>query len=118
MLTIIEARALRSILARVTTPADFPTPAPADVAPGDLVQLQPLADRTFGGMLMYVAQVYSPHELRGFLLRPHRGGCRESWHRAKPTDVVRIGPTLWPDPEFARRRWCFNELRGCPLIGR
>src|SRR5437763_16769188 len=117
MLPPTEAAAFRAILARAALPADLPAPT-APIAAGDLVQLHPLADRTLGGMLLYVAQVYSPQELRGFFLRPHRGGCREAWHRCNPLHVSRIGATLWPDPEFARRRWCYDPRRGCPLTGR
>ena len=66
------------------------------------MQLHPLADSTFGGMLALITQA-GPHQLRGFLLRPHRGGCREAWLRLPPTAVERIGPARWPNPPFARR---------------
>ena len=98
MLTSEEARVLRNLLARAEV---IPSPA-LPFMPGDIVQIQPLADQTFGGMLVEVCQA-SPYELRGFLLRPHRGGCRQAWLRLKPVEVERIGRTYWPDPEFARR---------------
>ena len=99
MLTPEEARVLRSLLARAEILPDCPPPP---IAVGDVVQIQPLADRAFGGMLLQVCQTLD-YELRGFLLRPHRGGCRQAWLRLKPPEVERIGRVCWPDPEFARR---------------
>jgi hypothetical protein len=100
-LTPNESTTLRALLARESTAA---TPADyfQDLAAGDIAQIRPLADATFGGMLFQVATA-GPYELRGFLLRPHRGGCRDAWIRLKHCQLERIGRTWWPDPEFARR---------------
>jgi hypothetical protein len=117
-LTTSELRALRGLLDRAGAPIAEPTtPDAGDFAPGDLAQLQPGSCSTFGGMLLQIGEVYSPYELRGWFLRPHRGGCREAWHRANPAELVRIGRVAWPDPEFSRRRSCYQVGR-CPLIGR
>ena len=90
---------MRKLLAR----AEQAQPAAHAIAAGDVVQLAPLADAKFGGMLAVICQT-GPAQLRGFLLRPHRGGCREAWLTLTHTDVIRIGTTRWPDlPPFARR---------------
>jgi hypothetical protein len=98
MLTPHEATLLRSLLSRESAGAA----AAGELRPGDLVQLRPQACRTFGGMLAVVCHA-APQELRGFLLRPHRGGCREAWLRWHHGDVELIGRTQRPQPEFARR---------------
>jgi len=115
MLTSLETRVLRELLARGANPPSSADSsyAPPPIAAGDVVQIHPRADRGFGGMLIWVCQVI-PNELRGFLLRPHRGGCREAWVRFELADVERIGPICWPDPEFARRCDAKNgALPGC-----
>jgi len=97
MLTPNEATLLRALLTREDVDAGA-----EDFRPGDVVQLRPHACRTFGGMLAVVCQA-SPYELRGFLLTPHRGGCRDAWLRWRAGDLDLIGRTTWPDPEFAHR---------------
>ena len=117
-MTTEELKLLRRMLTRAeqeAQPGPQPEPPPV-IAVGDVVQIRPLSCSTFGGMLLYVAKT-EPHQLRGFLLRPHRGGCREAWSKWHYADVERIGQTSWPDPEFARRRWCFEEGK-CPVTGR
>lgn len=101
MLTPQQFAEVANLLHTLTAPATH-TPTPA-IAPGDVVQIRPTADAAFGGMLAQICQV-RPYELRGFLLRPHRGGCREAWLRLKPTDVDRIGSAPASDvADFARR---------------
>jgi hypothetical protein len=103
VLTIPEASALRAILRRELPPAP-PTPAEADIGAGDVVQIRPFADQTFGGTLLVVTTA-APHELRGYPLRPHRGGCRDAWLRLKHREVERVGRGNWPAAEapFAAR---------------
>jgi hypothetical protein len=74
------------------------------IAPGDLVQIRPYADRTFGGMFMHVCRVRPAH-IEGYLLRPHRGGCREAWHTFSPPELLRLGRSFFEQPKFARRPW-------------
>jgi hypothetical protein len=112
MLTHTEANSLRAILRRELSPA--PTQA-EDIGAGDLVQLRPFADQAFGGMIAVVTAA-TLYELRGYLLRPHRGGCRDAWLRLKPCEVERIGRGHWPAnaTEFAAR--C--EDQGAPRCAR
>jgi hypothetical protein len=99
MLTTEELTALRAIIAR----EDLPAPTAAGIAAGDVVQLHPAADRTFGGMLALVTRA-APYELRAVLLRPHRGGCQEAQLRLSPANVQRIGrASSCPTSNFARR---------------
>lgn len=111
MLTLIEANALRALLAREASAAPVDAEY-SDLAAGDVAQIRPFADTAFGGMLVQICQA-GPYELRGFLLRPHRGGCREAWLRLKHCQLERIGRTYWPDPEFARR--CSWREPGCEV---
>jgi hypothetical protein len=108
MISLNEAQALRALLAREAPP---PETQPAILSAGDVVQIRPEACATFGGMLLQIGQA-EPHEIRGFLLRPHRGGCREAWARLHPCDVQPIGATWWKAPPFATRRDC--DLPRCP----
>lgn len=84
--------------------------APAELAAGDLVQLRPGSDRTWSGMLLRVTQV-STYELRGYLLVPHRGGCRDAWIRIPPPTVARVGRLIYAEPAWSLRKYC--ELPGC-----
>jgi hypothetical protein len=107
MLTPTEAKSLTSILRREGLPAPRASagaPAEAEIAAGDVVQIRPFADQTFGGMLAVITQA-RPYQLRGYLLRPHRGGCRDAWLKLKHCEVERIGRGLWPADEtpFAAR---------------
>lgn len=109
MLTPNESALLRALLARESTsqaePAEF-----TDLAPSDIAQIRPLSDAAFGGMLVQIAHA-EPYDLRGFLLRPHRGGCREAQLRLKHCQLERVGRVYWPDPEFARR--CSEQQPAC-----
>jgi hypothetical protein len=110
MLTLIETETLRAILAREAAPA---ASQPGAIAAGDVVQILPAADRTFGGMLALITQA-KPYQLRAVLLRPHRGGCREAWLRLTPPEVARIGAAAPHAPEFGRR--CEHSAPGCRRI--
>jgi len=99
MLTSEELKALRGLLARAEAGA-IAEPATPDA--GTIAQLHPLADPVFGGMLFYITATRNG-QARGFLLRPHRGGCREAWLTLPMSSLHPIGRAPWPDPEFARR---------------
>jgi hypothetical protein len=93
MLTTQEANSLRAILRRELSPA--PAAPAEDIGAGDVVQTRPFADPTFGGMLAVITAA-GPYELRGYLLRPHRGGCRDAWLKLKHCEVERIGRGFRP----------------------
>jgi hypothetical protein len=119
MLTPEDLTALRRLVARAEQLAPTPhqpAPEPDELHAGDVAQIRPFAHRTFEGMLFCVGAA-SPYEVKGYLLRPHRGGCREAWLTFNHHELERVGRTWWPDPEFARRRACFNSER-CPRTGR
>jgi hypothetical protein len=105
MLTADETRVLRALLARAAEqpaailPADEP-----DLSRGDIAQIRPFANPNFGGMLTLITKV-EPYELRGYLLRPHRGGCRDAWLRLKHCELQRVGRLTWPadNSDFALR---------------
>lgn len=102
MLTIEELLTLEGILARARAAHDrdhlhqVPT-----IQPGDVVQLRPGADRTWETSLLLVMDTYQGR-VRGQILRPHRGGCREAWYAYTPPEVVIIGPAPYvgPAPEI------------------
>ena len=72
------------------------------ITPGDIVQLKPSADATFGGLLMRVKKL---DPIRGYLLVPRRGGSLESWTRVKPCEVGKVGALRWPEAA-----WGFRQL--------
>ena len=110
MLTPSETNTLRALLSReATDAAGIDT---AELSSGDIAQIRPLSDRTLGGLLFFVTQAL-PYQVRGYLLRPHRGGCREAWLSFHHGDLERIGRPYFPAPEFSRRRECFDALI-CP----
>lgn len=111
MLTPTESALLRALLAREATSQAAPLEY-SDLAAGDVAQIRPFADAAFGGMLVQITAA-EPYELRGFLLRPHRGGCRDAQLRLKHCELERIGRSYWPDPEFARR--CSWRAPECKL---
>ena len=117
MLTPEELKCLRQLIARAELPAASPPRDFQELAPGDLVQIRPSADRTFGGMVAAITRA-EPYQLRAYVLRPHRGGCAEAWLSLKHCEVERIGPMLWrPASAFALRAWCADATR-CPRGGR
>ncbi len=88
---------------------------PGAIAAGDVVQLKPDADPVFGGMLLRVTRT-NAHRIEGYLLTPHRGGCRDAWYRFPPSCVSQIGRLLYPEaawgfrPAFAERKEVQREL--------
>jgi hypothetical protein len=105
MLTQHEAQVLRALLARADEqPAAIVPEEPPELSPGDVAQIRPFADSTFGGMLAVITKA-EPYELRGYLLRPHRGGCRQAWLRLKHCELTRVGRAVWPadKTDFALR---------------
>lgn len=113
MLTREETAILRRILERhAAEPAAPAAELPAELHVGDLAQIRPFASPTFGGMVLYVAEL-RPHQVLGWLMRPHRGGCRAAWLTWNYCDLERIGPSFWPQPAFARRRWCAGADPAC-----
>ena len=102
----------RQIAAELRALADQLDPLPeasaGPLAPGDLVQLRPDANPTWGGMLARVTR-RTPYEVRGYLLTPHRGGCREAWLRLRPPLVVRVGREVYEQPEWGMRKYCATE---------
>jgi hypothetical protein len=115
VLTPTEAKSLTAILRREGFPAPQNAPqefsADAEIRPGDIVQIRPFASPVFGGMLAAITQA-APYELRGYLLRPHRGGCRDAWLRLKHCEVERIGRAFWPADATGFATRC--EDRGAP----
>lgn len=110
MLTHQETETLRALLSREGAPSN----QAQQLAAGDVVQIDPAAHRTYGGMLALVTQA-KPHQVRAILLRPHRGGCREAWPRLTPPQVARIGAAPAHDPEFGRRcEWRGPACRYAP----
>lgn len=77
-------------------------PAESFLHQDTVVQLKPSADPVFGGLLMRV-QDSELNLLRGYLLRPHRGGCREAWWKARPGDVDYVGRVIWPEAAWGFR---------------
>ncbi|MGA2270198.1 MAG: hypothetical protein ABSH44_17135 [Bryobacteraceae bacterium] len=118
VLTITEANSLRAILRRELSPApraSAQASAEADIRPGDVVQIRPFASPTFGGMLAMITKA-GAHELRAYLLRPHRGGCSDAWLRLKHCEVERVGRGFWPADATAFAARC--EDQGTPRCAR
>jgi hypothetical protein len=113
-----DLKALRRIVAR----AEHAEPSPPssdfqEIAPGDLVQIRPSADRPFGGMVAAITRA-EPYHLRAYLLRPHRGACAEAWLKLKQCEVEKVGRMLWPpESQFALHKWC-EDAKRCPRGGR
>lgn len=105
-------RAHLEVLERnLCSPDETGTPAPESIEPaqpGDLVQLRPAADPTFGGLMLRVTQTHTIG-IRGYLLVPHRGGCRDAWLRWKHNDYGRVGRVRWPEA-----RWGFRDYATFP----
>jgi len=77
-------------------------PDPAAIAPGDIVQLKPGADPTYGGTLLRVTRATASH-IEGYFLLPHRGGQREAWRRFPPSSLSTIGALIHPESAWAFR---------------
>lgn len=102
-----------SLLRRART--DAATSPPDELLPGDVVQLRPGIDRAWETSMILVTKVDS-YKVRGQILRPHRGGCPEAWHRFRPGEVVRVGRIVYPEPPADVRAWCYEPP--CPLLQR
>jgi len=114
MLTTDELTALESLLQRARRDAARGVTATHEaLTPGDVVQLRPGADPTWETSLMLVMQA-DPYKIRGQILRPHRGGCREAWASYKPPEVTRIGRAPFPEPAPDIKAWCYEPP--CPLV--
>src|SRR5579884_487367 len=72
--------------------------------PCDIVQLKTSADETWGGMIMRVKRVHNGR-LEGYLLRPHRGGWRDAWYKAKLCEITPVGNLTWPEAQWGFRPW-------------
>jgi len=82
-----------------------PGPQPEEteaIAAGDIVQIRPSADPTFGGLVFRVGRL--DDYVHGYLLVPHRGGCKEAWLRYKPCEVGKLGTLRWPEAEWGLSR--------------
>jgi len=113
MLTPEELQVLEALLARARQAAALDRSAIAEeLLPGDVVQLRPGADPTWETSLLLVQQ--TGPKVRGVILRPHRGGCREAWWAFSPPEPVRIGHTPFPEPAPDVRAWCYEPP--CPLL--
>lgn len=102
MLTTEELLTLEGILARARAAhARANLHQVATITVGDVVQLRPGADRTWESSLLLVMDTHNGR-IRGQILRPHRGGCREAWYAYTPPEVVIIGraPYAGPAPEI------------------
>jgi len=103
-LTQEHTAALRALLTELESQAPRAGEDCDDLKPGDVAQIRPYACKAFGGMLVVITRA-EPYELRGSLLRPHRGGCREAWLSLKHCELERVGRPHWPDrnSDFATR---------------
>jgi hypothetical protein len=75
---------------------------PTSIATGDVVQLKPDADPTFGGTLLRVTRATTWH-IEGYLLVPHRGGQPEAWRRFPPSSLSTIGALIYPESAWGFR---------------
>jgi hypothetical protein len=104
MLTEEELATLESLLARARAAARVAREAGfGGIKPGDLVQLRPGADPTWECSFLLVGQVRDTGEIRGTILRPHRGGWKDAWYRYTPPEVAWIGRALFPEPTLKVR---------------
>jgi hypothetical protein len=89
-----EIRTRRQILARAEPAPPITPEEETGLTRANIAHIRPLASPTFGGMPAAIAQA-EPYERRGYLLRPHRGACREAWLNLKHCEVQRAGRVLW-----------------------
>ena len=75
-----------------------------DIRPGDLVQIRPEADPIMGGMVVRVTKA-TPDAIRGYMLRPHRGGSQQAWSTLHYSDVQKAGRLFWPEAEWGMRQY-------------
>lgn len=101
--TLIEhLRVLEHTLLSPAAPAAIELEHVELATEGDLVQLRSTADPVFGGLVLRVTQSRTLG-VRGYLLVPHRGGCRDAWQRLKHCEYERVGRVRWPEAEWGFR---------------
>ena len=104
MLTHEELTVLESLLVRAQAAVHIESEAgPGTIKAGDLVQLRPGADPTWECSFLLVGQVRDTGEIRGTILRPHRGSWKDAWYRYTPPEVARVGRALFPEPSLKVR---------------
>lgn len=72
------------------------------IQPGDIVQIHPSADSVFGGLCMRITRKRGVN-LEGYLLRPHRSGCKEAWYSFTEGELTFIGSLSHPEPKWGFR---------------
>jgi len=116
MLTSDELSALEGLLTRARGEAAIGRIAATDtITAGDVVQLRPGASHLWETSLMLVTQTTAEH-IKGQILRPHRGGCREAWYTFTPPELTRVGRIPFPEPAPDIKAWCYAPP--CSLIAR
>jgi hypothetical protein len=117
MLTAAEMALLESLLTRARSFAGVEWAAGLDpINVGDVVQLRPGADPHWETSLLVVTKIREDAKVTGYVLRPHRSGCREAWYTYTPPEVIRIGGSPFPGPGRAIRNQSYPVL--CPKCAR
>src|SRR5262249_34764283 len=109
-LSTLEIDLLTSLLTRARDEAS--SPSLGKIRVGDIVQIQPGIDETWETSLLQVGAI-DGYRIRGTILRPHRGGCREAWYSYPPGAISRVGHAPFAAPSQRIRSWCYSP--GCPL---
>src|SRR5581483_2262791 len=105
MLSPDELASLESILERAR--ASLATEPGLVIAPGDVVQLRPGADRAWDCSLLLVTQVRDG-KVRGEILRPRRGGSLETASTYSLAEVTRVGRQPYPEPAIDVRSVAYD----------
>ena len=104
MLTEEELTLLESLLVRARAAVRIECEAGSGaIKAGDLVQLRPGADPTWECSFLLVGEVRDTGEIRGTILRSHRGGWKDAWYRYTPPEVAWVGRALFPQPSLKIR---------------
>ena len=106
MLTPDQLSALEALLTAARLAAAAGTAAAEAIAAGDVVQLRPGASHTWETSLMLVTQ-NDGRRIRGQVLRPHRGGCRDAWATHSAPELIRTGRLPFPEPADDIKAWCY-----------
>ena len=76
-----------------------------------LVQIAPGAHPTWGGQPMRVTRVNeNGWVLKGYVLVPHRGACREAWIEVPAAATRLIGELSWGEGDWLSRAASYNGL--------
>ena len=111
MLSPDELATLESILERAR--ASLGQTDSASIAPGDVIQLRPGADRAWECSLMLVTQVQG-NRIRGQILRPRRGGSSLALSTYTAAEVTRVGRAPYPEPAADIRSMSYDPpCEGC-----